>query len=136
MFPFLKAVNQRFHKAYKKWAAYNYKNEDHEVSPSLWITSVHDITIGPLFNALRIPVKRKVPYASRVIFELWVSKRNPSCPYFRLLLNGESITHHLSFCNIKNPEYTLCKLSLFDQFLKYEFLQRFNADTYENACTV
>ncbi|XP_039259422.1 2-phosphoxylose phosphatase 1-like [Styela clava] len=155
MYPFLSSINKKFHDLVKK---YNYHCASEDTSatdnnPFVWILSGHDITIGPLFVALDIPLLKKAPYASRVAFELWVScdKSDNNCcysheikPYVRILLNGKDVTDNIGHCGAKtNWEFPdtqrtkqnrPCPLSYFNEFINYNFLKRFNSTNYEDAC--
>lgn len=59
----------------------------------------HDSLLTPLLNVLSLPQNEWVPYASRLVFELWRKKgalRNEDDSYYvRLLFNGQSLTHRL-----------------------------------------
>ena len=86
----------------------------------------HDSTLTPLMTLLGIPPKKWVPYASRLVIELWKEKQssNPADsvgygPYYvRILFNGQGWTRKLplpegSFALVKD----LVKLRMFKKFL-------------------
>ena len=86
----------------------------------------HDSTLTPLMTLLGIPPKKWVPYASRLVIELWKEKQssNPADsvgfgPYYvRILFNGQGWTRKLplpepSFALVKD----LVKLRVFKKFL-------------------
>lgn len=86
----------------------------------------HDSTLTPLMTLLGIPPKKWVPYASRLVIELWKEKisSDPSesvgfGPYYiRILFNGQGWTRKLplpekSFALVRD----LVKLRAFKKFL-------------------
>ena len=59
------------------------------------LSFTHDTTLTQVLNALGIPLEGWMPYASRLVFELWRHKSQDA--YFvRVLFNGRPITEALS----------------------------------------
>lgn len=86
----------------------------------------HDSTLTPLMTLLGIPPKKWVPYASRLVIELWKEKQSANPvdsvgygPYYvRILFNGQGWTRKLplsegSFALVKD----LVKLRMLKKFL-------------------
>lgn len=65
------------------------------------LSFAHDSTLSPLLQSLGIPQLYCLPYASRLVIELWrdYSKKRPtvSSYYIRILFNGDNLTKHLPF---------------------------------------
>lgn len=103
----------------------------------------HDSTLTPLMTLLGIPPKKWVPYASRLVIELWKEKEssNPADsvgygPYYiRILFNGQGWTRKLplpepSFALVKD----LVKLRVFKKFLTTgKFREK---DSFDKECGV
>ena len=75
---------------------YQLSSTDHTSPGSypLMVSLTHDDTITKLLTSLGIPVSEWMPYASRLVFELW-KKRGDSSPedfMVRMLFNGEPVT--------------------------------------------
>lgn len=141
VYPLLTSINKKFHDIISncKNASENGKMKD----PYLWIISSHDVTMGPLFTALQKMSLRKVPYASRLVFELWVddflqsdsNKGNVIRPYIRILLNGEDISEQTSICkHCEASESKYCTLDCFNVFLNKTFFDNVGSDDFRTAC--
>lgn len=65
----------------------------------LLLSFAHDSVLTPLLNSLGVGQQVWIPYASRIVMELWRDRNGPADDdnvyYVRLLLNGVSITHKL-----------------------------------------
>ena len=106
-------------------ATNNIASDKHDYDKFL-LYFAHDSTLTPLMTLLGIPPKKWVPYASRLVIELWKEKEtsNPADavgfgPYYvRILFNGQGWTRKLplpeaSFALVKD----LVKLRVFKKFL-------------------
>lgn len=93
--------------------------------------SGHDMTVRPLIQALGINDFRWPRLASRVIFELWMSKKMKF--YVKIYYNDEDVTGDTVFCKGKPWR---CRVHLFKQYVTKGILAHFNSTTYEEACTV
>jgi len=83
---------------------------------TLAIYGGHESSIIPVLISLGTYNRRWIPYASRLVFELWTKSTDStdSLNYIRVLFNGESVTHKLTFCqgNVIH-ESELCPLNVF-----------------------
>ena len=67
---------------------------DDSYSFKFMLTLSHDDTITMLLNALGYRLKRWIPYASRIVFELWKSGPSSAGEYYvRVLFNGKMISN-------------------------------------------
>ena len=99
--------------------------------------SGHDITITPLNTALGFNEGLHPPFASRVVFELYkYIQANTTQAYFaRFLYNGDDVTERVIFCAGKTNSDGLCAMEHFLQFVTYDNLKYFNANSFEEVCT-
>ena len=79
------------------------------------LTFSHDSTMTQLLQVIGFPIREWMPYASRLVFELWKPTSSRSAPVFfvRVLFNGQVMTHHLPFSNReKLVEFNIFKHAL------------------------
>jgi len=101
----------------------------------------HDSTLTPLMTLLGIPPKKWVPYASRLVIELWKEKvsLNPADsvgfgPYYiRILFNGQGWTRKLP---LPETSFALVKdLVKFREFRKFLTTGKFREkDSFDKEC--
>ena len=75
---------------------------------NFFLTFAHDTTLQHVLQALGLSVKEWVPYASRLVFELWRTAKKDKAPHFfvRVLLNGDIMTKALPFSrNLELVDY-------------------------------
>ena len=99
--------------------------------------SGHDMTITPLTSALGFNYGTHPPFASRITFELYhhsPSTNSVQNYFFRILFNGRDMTPNVTFCREKTNRDGLCSLNNFLQFVLYDNLKFFNANSYDEAC--
>ena len=70
---------------------------DKQPSYSIMLSFTHDSTIVTILSAIGAPVQEWIPYASRLVFELWRTKDAQPVYYVRALFNGEPITGRIPF---------------------------------------
>ena len=99
--------------------------------------SGHDMTITPLKTALGFNEGLHPPFASRIVFELYnyLPTNLPQGYFTRYLYNGEDVTKKVIFCAGKTNRDGLCAIEYFLQFVMYDNLKYFNANSFEEACT-
>ena len=80
--------------------------------------SGHDSSITPILLALGIQEGKWLPYATRVVFELWKKQSSKMTGlimknyFFRVVLNGKVVTEKVQFCkNTLHYNENLCPLS-------------------------
>lgn len=67
-------------------------DKSHPFKPKFMLSIAHDSTIMQVLNAIRLPIVHEwMPYASRLVFELWKEKDQPK-HFVRILYNGQPIT--------------------------------------------
>ncbi|GFT81584.1 2-phosphoxylose phosphatase 1 [Nephila pilipes] len=105
--------------------------------------SGHDVTLEPLSTALGIDDGNLIPYASRIVFELYSHTVNNQLKYvLKVLFNGKDVTKYTTFCKpffkdsmkTSNPlEYGICP---FDSFRKYveDFVLSTGASSFQALC--
>ncbi len=99
--------------------------------------SGHDMTITPLTSALGFNYGTHPPFASRITFELYQhlpSENSVQDYFFRILFNGKDMTQNVTFCRERTNQDGLCSLEHFLQFVLYDNLKFFNANSYDEAC--
>ena len=96
------------------------------------IYSGHDLSLPNLAAALGMKLTEMVPYASRIILEMYKDKHGER--FIRVLYNGRVKTHELSFCKGIGEGSELCPLKNFVSFVINENLQPYSAKTYNEAC--
>ena len=98
--------------------------------------SGHDMTVTPLTTALGFNEGLHPPFASRVVFELYkYLATNSTQGYFtRYLYNGKDVTKNVIFCAGRTNSDGLCAIEHFLQFVMYDNLKYFNANSFEEAC--
>ena len=98
--------------------------------------SGHDMTVTPLTTALGFNEGLHPPFASRVVFELYkYLPTNSTQGYFtRYLYNGKDMTKNVIFCAGRTNSDGLCAIEHFLQFVMYDNLKYFNANSFEEAC--
>uniref|UniRef100_A0A0G4HSG0 Uncharacterized protein n=1 Tax=Chromera velia CCMP2878 TaxID=1169474 RepID=A0A0G4HSG0_9ALVE len=77
-------------------------------SPPLVVFSGHDTTIGPLLDVLGLWDGKWPPYASLLLLEMYFTTEGRK---FRLIYNGEVVTHRFKGCKDDQSEH-LCDVSL------------------------
>lgn len=84
LLPFLKhsIIDVMENVVHGEWPAYK-----------VMLTFTHDDVIAKLRSILGIPTLEWVPYASRLVFELWRTRGSEPDYYVRMLFNGETITN-------------------------------------------
>lgn len=99
--------------------------------------SGHDMTVTPLKTALGFNEGLHPPFASRIVFELYkdVSGNSTQGYFTRYLYNGKDVTEQVIFCAGKTNSDGLCAIEHFLQFVMYDNLKYFNANSFEEACT-
>ncbi|XP_015916376.1 2-phosphoxylose phosphatase 1 isoform X2 [Parasteatoda tepidariorum] len=108
--------------------------------------SGHDVTLEPLSTALGINDGNMIPYASRIVFELYSHTVNSKLNYvLKILFNGKDVTKYTSFCKPyfkdssrklpRSSEYGMCP---FESFRKYveDFILAMSASSFQAACNV
>lgn len=84
-------------------------------SYKLMVSLTHDKTITMMLRTLGVPVKEWIPYATRVVFELW-KQRASSVFSIRILLNGAVVTNQCGAWRNKMPQ-ELVSFPIFRDFL-------------------
>ncbi len=99
--------------------------------------SGHDMTITPLKTALGFNEGLHPPFASRIVFELYKHSASNATEafYTRYLYNGRDVTNEVVFCVGKMNKDGLCAVENFLQFVTYDNLKYFNANSFEEACS-
>ncbi|VVC88679.1 unnamed protein product [Leptidea sinapis] len=129
-----------------------------ENRPKMVVYSGHDKTLQPLMLALGINHHSSIQYASRMIFEVYrkkdlrdefmFTKRRAVAQdfYFRVVFNGEDVTHRLSFCKgrevvMKSSPSSetqfntyLCSIENIVRFIHDDYFSDFNVSNYKDAC--
>ncbi|XP_066253006.1 2-phosphoxylose phosphatase 1 isoform X1 [Euwallacea similis] len=110
--------------------------------PHLVVYSGHDFSLLQLATALGLehdPLLLR--YASRLVFEIYLDNRQRSIDdkgiYFRLLSNGNDVTHEISFCkNIVNVDKknSVCKIEDIVRFLHDDYFSSLNVTNFKDAC--
>ncbi|KAG8189073.1 hypothetical protein JTE90_025503 [Oedothorax gibbosus] len=105
--------------------------------------SGHDITLEPLSAALGIDDGNMIPYASRIVFEVYNSTLNNKPKHvMKVLFNGKDVTKYTSFCksfykdSLKKSnllEYGLCPFESFQKFVE-NFILTTGASSFKEAC--
>lgn len=105
--------------------------------------SGHDITLEPLSAALGIDDGNMIPYASRIVFEVYNYTFNNKVKYvMKVLFNGKDVTKYTSFCKSyfkdvvkkSNPsDYGLCPFESFRKFVE-DFILSIGGTSFQVAC--
>lgn len=104
--------------------------------PRIVLYSGHDVTLSSLLLVLGLGEEKWLPYASRVVVELFEDQSDPpfSKFYLRFLYNGVDRTGDVLFCRDRTFK-GLCKLNLFIEFVFTKMLKRFGFHNYYDACS-
>ncbi|XP_054719014.1 2-phosphoxylose phosphatase 1-like [Uloborus diversus] len=116
-----------------------------KVTSRFVLYSGHDVTLEPLSTALGIDDGTLIPYASRIVFELYSHTVNNKLKYvLKVLYNGKDVTKYLSFCkmnfreSLKKTEqysdYGVCPFESFQKFVKEDFVLAMGASSFVAAC--
>ncbi|KAF8778792.1 2-phosphoxylose phosphatase 1-like isoform X1 [Argiope bruennichi] len=105
--------------------------------------SGHDITLEPLSAALGIDDGNLIPYASRIVFELYSHSVNSKLKYvLKILYNGKDVTKYATFCKSffkeslksSNPsDYGICPFESFQKYIE-EFVTNAGASSFQALC--
>ena len=121
---------------------------DHKVKLSIF--SGHDTVIAPVLAALGVYQQRDLcvwsPYASRIVFEVYVKNRTPlqtvhdeadarQHVMLRVLYNGEDVTRDITACTVamKGSSLPLCPLGIFENQINSLISP---SNSIENACNM
>ncbi|XP_035214548.1 2-phosphoxylose phosphatase 1-like isoform X2 [Stegodyphus dumicola] len=107
--------------------------------------SGHDVTLEPLSTALGIDDGSMIPYASRIIFEMYSHAVNNNIQYaLKVLYNGKDVTKYTSFCKLyfkdsfkkldRASEYGICPFETFRKFVEEEYILALRATSFAAAC--
>ncbi|XP_032225505.1 2-phosphoxylose phosphatase 1 isoform X2 [Nematostella vectensis] len=112
------------HQVFSQMATRMVKSVQRQTPIKFALYSGHDSSITPALIALGIFNGKWIPYASRLVFELWRDKTVDSDKtslkgwYVRVLFNGEAVTERASFCKGEVfGSYELCPLEVFVNWL-------------------
>ena len=139
IYPFMKEIRN---------ALFTSVTGDHKVKLSIF--SGHDTVIAPVLAALGVYQQRDLcvwpPYASRIVFEVYVKNRTPlqtvhdeadarKHVMLRVLYNGEDVTRDITACAVamKGSSLPLCPLGIFEDQIN-SLISPFNS--IENACSI
>ncbi|GIY52784.1 hypothetical protein CDAR_601921 [Caerostris darwini] len=105
--------------------------------------SGHDVTLEPLSTALGIDDGNLIPYASRIVFELYSYSVNNKLKYvLKILYNGKDVTKYTSFCKpffkdtvkSSNPSgYGICPFESFQKFVE-DYISTTGASSFQALC--
>ena len=98
------------------------------------LSTSHDSHMTELLQALGVKLDKTMPYASRIVFELWKAKdvvvADKSAYYIRVLFNGSPITHRLA------PSRTDSELLAYSEFEQYLTTGSYrDLQSYNKACS-
>lgn len=109
--------------------------------------SSHDQTIQNVLAAIGLQEESAfVPFATRMVFEVYRSNGDPSQHYFRLLYNGKDVTNKMSIClEGKSLRVTrnrgrgnaahLCPIENIIRFIHDDYFSMMNATNFKDACS-
>lgn len=113
--------------------------------------SGHDLTIQYLLSSLGLNTKEfiDIPYATRLIFEVYKSEHDAGQFYFRLLYNGQDVTRSVIVCEgvkslrmvrgnrnqrAKEEAVYLCPIENIIRYIHDDYFAPVNATNYKDAC--
>uniref|UniRef100_T1ISF2 2-phosphoxylose phosphatase 1 n=1 Tax=Strigamia maritima TaxID=126957 RepID=T1ISF2_STRMM len=110
--------------------------------PRIVIYSGHDLTLIAIMSALGFYDGSKIPYASRLIFELYKSHDSKEF-HVKIIYNGRDLTKRISLCshskshNIKNQTKSdfICPLSNLELYISKNFYRELNVTSFQQACS-
>lgn len=110
----------------------------------LVLYSSHDQTIVNVLAAIGLLDESSfVPFASRMVFEVYRSKGDPSQHYFRLLYNGNDVTRKMNICldgkslrvnRGRGKAAYLCPIENIIRFIHDDYFAMMNATNFKDAC--
>ena len=105
----------------------NVADKSHLFNRNFMLSVAHDSTILQVLNAIRLPIVHDwIPYASRLVFELWKEKDQPK-HFVRILYNGQPITQLRDDFQHELVEFSEWKNSLTTGNYR-------NIDSYNSVC--
>lgn len=98
--------------------------------------SGHDMTLSPLLYVLGIHDGKRIPFASRLVIELYEKEDVHKTDQFflKFLYNGADKSRDVIFCRNKTVD-NFCSLELFIDFATSKLLQRIGYASYTDACS-
>lgn len=106
--------------------------------------SSHDQTIVNVLAAIGLLEESSfVPFASRMVFEVYRSNGDPSQHYFRLLYNGHDVTRKMNICfdgkslrvnRGRGKAAHLCPIENIIRFIHDDYFAMMNATNFKDAC--
>lgn len=107
----------------------------------MFIYSAHDVTLVPLMSVFGFFDGSKVPYASRVILELYSSTQPASQQIYhlRILYNGKDVTKKVHFCHSSSNSTTdkhMCPLNNILHYVNKDYFKGVNATNFKSACAM
>lgn len=118
----------------------NLRNVTHGSTNKLTVYSGHDQTLLPILTSLGIFDFEWLPYASRLVFELYRSLYKPvqkianGTYVLKIVYNGKDKTSQVRMC--KTLESGMCRLDDFCGHLENFELQYYLANSYDEACKI
>lgn len=110
--------------------------------------SGHDRTLQYVITALGIQTPKSyfIPYASRLVFEVYKSDNDVAEYYFRLVFNGRDVTREIHVCegsrslriskDARGNKADLCPIENIIRFIHDDYFMHFNATNLKDACSV
>lgn len=115
--------------------------------------SGHDLTIQYLLSALGLNTREfiDIPYATRMIFEVYKSERDVGQFYFRVVYNGRDVTREVIVCEgakslrmmrgmsssgrgQKQESVDLCPIENIIRYIHDDYFGPMNASNFKDAC--
>lgn len=110
----------------------------------LVLYSSHDQTIVNILAAIGLHSESSfVPFASRMVFEVYRSNGDPSQHYFRLLYNGHDVTRKMNICldgkslrvnRGRGKAAHLCPIENLIRLIHDDYFVMLNATNFKDAC--
>lgn len=108
--------------------------------------SGHDLTIQYLLSALGLNTRQfiDIPYATRMVFELYKSEKDLGQFYFRVVYNGRDVTREVIVCEgakslrvmrgNEDEVVDLCPIENIIRYIHDDYFAPLNATNFKDAC--